>query len=449
MKSKMLNILNVYWTFTLVYYCFGKIKWNIPSYTALVLYAALCYVCVNIGYYTVKSKNLGIDKSDIKYQKFNMFYKYKKIFRVSCVVFMIFQITWVVVLMGDFNIFNVFQNLGSSYFERLSLQIEGSNIAMQFRTLFWIFAYYVYPIGFTFFKDMGRFDKGLFILTLSVDVLATLNLGISKNIGDIIIILIAVMLLNTHGEVKSREEKQKNRKKLLKIVLAVFVLFAVFSIIQDKRFEAVGKNPVTVTCDPKFGSVRELSLIDILFLGNSSIVYLVHSLCNYFSSAYTALALSFTLPFKTTYGLGFSRALMEYANQYLHISVMNNTYCQQLEDVYGWLNGVSWPTAFVWIANAVSLVGVPIVMIFLGRIWCKAEIAWKSERRLIGLILYCQLVIAFIFLPCNAQIVQSRSSFIATSIMFVMFAFRKWKIKIGNTIITSRSYKYMIQRKIE
>ena len=300
--------------------------------------------------------------------------------------------------------------------------------------------------GFSFFKEMGKFDKVLFGLSLLVDVFAALNLGISKNIGDIIIIFISVLLLNTHNEIKSKQEKINNRKKFLKIFFSVIILFLVFSIMQDKRFEAVGKNTVTIKCDSKFGIVRENSIIDILCFGSPSLVYLIHSLCNYFSSAYTALALSFTLPFKTTYGLGFSRALMEYANQYLHISVMQNTYCQQLEDVYGWLNGVSWPTAFVWIANSVSLIGVPLVMIFLGRIWCKAEVAWKSKRRLIGLIMYCQLVIAFVFLPCNAQIVQSRGAFIATTIMFVLFVFRKWKLKIGSLTIQSRSFNVILKK---
>lgn len=442
----MLRILNIYWVFTLGYYCLGKIKWSIPSYFILVVYALLCYVCVNIGYYSVKAKNRNIDQDDKEYLKIDLFPKYRKIFRISCIMLIFFQISWVIVLMGRFNIFNIIQNLGSNYFDRLSVEIEGSNYIMQIRTLLWIFTYYVYPIGFSFFKEMGRFDKSLFSFSLLVDVFATLNLGISKNIGDIIIIFIAVMMLNTHSEIKSKQEKQKDRKKIIKIIISVLILFIVFSVIQDKRFEAVGKTPVAIKCDSKFGSVRENSIIDILCLGSPYLVYLVHSLCNYFSSAYTALALSFTLPFKTTYGLGFSRALMEYVNQYLHISVMNNTYCQQLEDVYGWLNGVSWPTAFVWIANAVSLIGVPFVMIVLGRIWCRAEVAWKSERRLIGLIVYCQLVIAFIFLPCNAQIVQSRSAFIATTVMFLLFAFRKWKVKIGSLIIQSRSYNDLLEK---
>ena len=171
----MLRILNIYWVFTLGYYCLGKIKWSIPSYFILVAYALLCYVCVNIGYYSVKAKNRNIDQDDKEYLKIDLFPQYRKIFRISCIMLVFFQISWVIVLMGRFNIFNIIQNLGSNYFDRLSVEIEGSNYIMQIRTLLWIFTYYVYPIGFSFFKEMGRFDKSLFIFSLLVDVFATLN----------------------------------------------------------------------------------------------------------------------------------------------------------------------------------------------------------------------------------------------------------------------------------
>ena len=444
-RAPMMHLLNLYWVWTLFYYCFGKIKWSIPSYTLLISYTLLCYLCINIGYYSLRKKHVRINESDRLFFKVNTFKYFKRLFRTSCISFIIFQIAWTMVIMGSFNILNVFQNLGSNYFERLETQIAGTSVIMQLRTLFWFLTYFVYPVGFTYFKEMGTADRALFIATAATDILASLNMGISKNIGDIVIILVAVLMLHSDTTNRSREDKKQFQKKIRTIVTSIFVLFLVFSIIQDKRFEAMGKNVVTVTCNPRFGEVRDVSFLDIICLGNSTMVYLIHSLCNYFSSSYTALGLSFTLPFKSTYGLGFSRALMEYMNQYFNITVSANTYCQQLEDVYGWLNGISWPTAFVWIANAVSLVGVPFVMLVLGRIWARAEIVWKNERKLIALIVYCQLVIAFVFLPCNAQIVQSRNSFIATTMMFVFFFCRNIRFKWKNKLFGNNSLECLIE----
>ena len=91
MKSKMLKILNIYWLFTLGYYCFGKVKWAIPSYFVLISYALLCYACVNIGYYSVKTKNKYIDQVDNEFLKINMFHHYKKIFRLSCILLIFFS----------------------------------------------------------------------------------------------------------------------------------------------------------------------------------------------------------------------------------------------------------------------------------------------------------------------------------------------------------------------
>ena len=432
LRSKMLSFLNIYWIFTLFYYCFGKVRWNIPSYLLLVSYTLICYLFINLGYFSVKMKYPYLEVINYRYLKLKLFRRYKLLFRICCISMGVFQISWIFIFMGKFEIFDIISNLGSNYFLRLDLKFDEVNIIMKIRTLFWIATYFVYPLGFFFYKNMNKKDKVLFLMVLLIDVFASLNMGVSKNIGDIIILLIAVILLNDSIFFRKKFQKREGRKKVIMIIVGIFILFLIFSIIQEKRFEHLGKYTMQIHCDPNFGTVRENSIVDVLLFYNNKLVYLVHSLCNYFSSSYTALALSFDLPFKTTYGLGFSRALMEYFEQYFGVVVEQNTYCQQLEDVYGWLNGISWPTAFVWIANSVSLIGVPFVMFFLGRIWCKAEVSWKRDRKVIGLVVYCQLVIAFIYLPCNAQIVQSRQSFIATTFMFIIFFTRNINFNLKN-----------------
>ena len=129
---------------------------------------------------------------------------------------------------------------------------------------------------------------------------------------------------------------------------------------------------------------------------------------------------------------------MEYFDQYLNIDVGTLTYNSRIEMIYGWKNGQWWPTAFVWIGNAVSLWGVPIVLLLLGKFIRFIEDDFFKTGNIISLALYAQMIIMLFYLPCNMQIVQSRASLFGTLLLILLFIFRK---RIGHILYIGQEDK--------
>lgn len=422
MRSKAFLFFNAIWAFSLLYYCTGKWNWNIPSYFMLILYVVFCIATLNLGYWT--SQKATLEPRSIQsweQSKAEVFHRYRHIFGLLCLTTMFFQVMWVVTFLGEFSITNVLETLGENYYERMEATFDSPVLVMRLRNLFYIVTYFVFPMGFMFFKQMPLRYKLLFVLTVVVETLASLNMGVSKNIGDLVIIGIAVLILNAAGGGETMDPAaRKRRKKLLgRVVLTVGLFLVAFAIIQNFRAAVsyTRENPYG-----EFATYREGSLFALLFGENSGLTKLLNRMGVYLSHGYTGLAYALGLPYENTYGLGFSTALMDYAHRYFGLPELTPaTYNYRLEMLYGWKNGQWWATAFVRFANAVTLWGVPVVTFFLGKFFASVERRWYEERTFLSLIWVCQLSIAFVYLSCNAQIVQGRQALIATAILAVAY----------------------------
>ena len=210
MKSKALVLLNVYWIFSIVYYCFGKWQWNIPSYFLLLSYLLINYLALNWGYkFADVSKFKEIElNAPPEYDASEQFKKIRTLFLICCICTIVFEIAWVITFLGKFSIFDVFQNLGQNYYDKMDAEFDSPVLIMQIRTLLWIVTYFAFPVGFMFFKEMSLPYKLLFITTVGVEILASLNVGISKYIGDLAIIFIAVVLIKAFSSQNTGKEKQ-------------------------------------------------------------------------------------------------------------------------------------------------------------------------------------------------------------------------------------------------
>ena len=434
LKNKSVTFLNILWIFTMVYFCLGRFKWIIPSYFFLLLYLFLNYYAMNLGYRTLNAYG-SLEPSclkDINVDPTKSFAKIKLFFIICCCATIFFEILWVTVFVGSFSVKNVLDVIGSNYFTIQNLEFKSTNPLMQIRTLFWIVTYFTYPIGFMYFRFMTGGYKLLFCATVVVEILASLNMGVSKNIGDLVIIYLAVLFLKTNSFAGAERHKSKQSKRMLiKIAILLMAFLMVFAFIQRSRDQAssVVNNPFL-----GFAEVREFSLFD-LFLGkNTSLSEAFNKMGYYLSHGYAGLAYALELPHKSTYGLGFSNSLLEYAKQYLGLSsdIIRSTYNYRLESVYGWKDGEWWSTSFVRIGNSVSFWFVPVVMFLLGRLFKNTEINWYREKDVTSLVLNCQLFIGFVYASCNLQIFQSRPLLIATTLLlFIYFSRRLLKNKRG------------------
>lgn len=429
MKKNSLHFFNWYFLFSIFYYCFGRYKWNIPSYPKLIIFLITCYFFLNIGYrLTWKNKSTLMYGIRREYEFKLVPYKFiRTLFFISSLALIIFQVVWVIVFFDHFSIMNIFSMLGDNYYSRLDTTFDSKIPIMQFRTLLWGITLFSYPIGFLYFKIMPRKDKILFLITIMVDVFAALNMGISKNIGDIVIIFLGMMLLKNTVST-SRKSKRQNKKNIIKIITVIIGFLILFGYIQNIRGQvSTGKifNPYG-----NFASYREKNIFNIIF--GSNICGIIDKIGSYVSHAYTGLAYALELPFKNTYLLGFSRSLMEYIEQYVGISVSDLTYNFRIDKIYGWHNGQWWPTAFVWIGNAVSFVFVPLVIFLLGVFFRYLEDDFAKTGNIITATFYSQICITLVYLPCNMQIFQSRQSLFGTLTLLILFLLRRKLYKINS-----------------
>lgn len=429
-SKNLMKIINLYLVITIFYYFFGRYDWEIPSNLKLLIYLIILIISLNIGYYS-KIRVTLFKKNKKNYEIDNPIFlnKERKLFVISCLSIIVFQIAWVVTFLGDFNVNNIFSSLGENYYERLSFSTEDSVLIMQIRTILWGITLFAYPIGFAYFKKLTSFEKTVFFLSLSIDILASLNMGISKPIGDIIIILILTLLIKNR-EFKSKETFKNNLKLFRNISILVVMFVFVFGVIQQIRDDSTDTEASTFE-NPysKFAELRDYTMIDIIFLGNNSITSVVDRMGAYISHGYTGLAFALELPFENTYGLGFSRSLMEYANQYTGLDIISSTYMERIELEYGWPNGIYWPTAYTWFASAFSFWLLPLIMCWIGYIVKRVEIRYKTFGDIYSLALLAQLFILLIYLPGNAQIVQSRASLFGTVFLIIVYFYtgRKYR----------------------
>ncbi|MGW8115520.1 hypothetical protein ACVS9P_10265 [Caproicibacterium sp. NSD3] len=436
MKKNSLKIFNIYFLISIIYYCLGRYRWNIPSYPKLLLYIFLCYLLLNIGYsFSWKGKGIlrrGLTRSypeiDVDYSSIRM------LFWISAISIIVFQIVWVIVFFNRFSISNVFSLLGDNYYARLDTTFNSSILIMQIRTLFWGITLFAYPIGFMFYKKMPLIDKIMFALTIFIDVVAGLNMGMSKNIGDIVIAFLGVTLLKNAVNT-STSAHRKNRKGIIRVTCIIIAFLIVFNVIQNLRNSVTTSNLINPY--GSLASIRENNIFYLLFGSNSTISLLIDKIGLYISHGYTGLAFALELPFKNTYLLGFSRSLMEYADQYLGLNLADLTYNARIETQFGWLNGQWWPSAFTWIGNAVSMWLVPFVLLVMGVFIRHLEDDFGQHGNIITAVLYVQMIITVMYLPCNMQIFQSRTSLMGSIMLFVLFFFRE-KMKNNRTITNGR-----------
>lgn len=405
----------MYFFFTILFYVSGQFEWLIPSYFKLIFYLLICYCFLNVGYSFRIIDKFHISKTyfrDIQPLELD-FSKIKTLFYVSGVFLIFSQILWVVTFLNTFNVFNILETIGSNYFERLNVTFESNVITMQIRTLLWGLSLFVYPIGFLYYKNLHFKEKLFFCSVIFVDILSSLNMGISKNIGDIVICYIASALLQNISE-----KRCYLKRRGVKIIGTVLSFLLVFGLVQYYR--GLSSNVYVYNPYAGFAVLRDSSLL-YDFIGNGT---LIGKIGLYVSHAYTGLAYALELPFENTYLIGFSRALTEYFQQYSNISVADLTYNARIEAVYGWKNGIWWPTAFVWIGNSVSLYLVPFVLFFLGLFIRYLEDDYGKSGNIYTAVLYSQMVITLFYLPCNMQVFQSRQSFFGMILLLFLFCFR-------------------------
>lgn len=407
-------ISNAYLFLSILYFFFGRYKWDIPSNEKLIIYFIILMIFLNLGFFLGTGRNDAVNSVQKSHSNF-----VNTIFVVSMISIIIYQVSWVVVILGKFDIITIISNLGSNYIDRLDGSTDDISLLMQLRTLTWGITLFAYPIGFYRYKQLNIKIKMLFIFTLLIDIMASLNMGISKNIGDIVIIFLVISLI--------KSKKISNRIYKIATVLALFVV--IFGAIQIMRDKSYGYDQGNNQIEFVNSTNRNTTIVDIITLNNRTLSSVIDRFGFYISHGYAGLAYSLELGHENTFGIGISRALMEYFDSYLGISVQQNTYVYRIDTEYGWPNGIYWSTAFVWVAASFGFLLTPLFIMVFGFSLTNSIKRFLLFKDIFSLTLSCVLFIQIVYLPANLQILQSRPSFFGTITIVVAYLFTSKRVK--------------------
>jgi len=416
---RIILFINFYLLFTVLYFYFGRYNWQIPSNGKLLLFIISVYLFLNLGFL------IGFKRSTLTLPTNKIGKNVLKIFNISCIMLIIFQIMWVITILGKFNFLSIISNLGDNYIDRLDSSNSSVVPIMQIRTLLWGMTLFVYPIGFMIFKNMPFSSKFIFLITIVTDVLASLNMGISKNIGDIVLVFLLVSFI----------KNKKPSKYLIKIVAMIILFLSIFGTIQIIRDNSYGYNSTDNQIRFINSTNRDFSVFDVLSFGNNTVRSVVDRFGFYISHGYAGLAYSLELSHESTFGLGISRALMEYAESYFGLSVQSNTYVERIDSEFGWPNGIYWSTSFVWVASSFTFWLTPLFFLFFGFLFVRVISRFYKYKDIFSLSFAAILFIQLIYLPANAQILQARTSFFGTIFLSVVYLLSSRAVKCNEKFI--------------
>jgi hypothetical protein len=427
-RNRMMAILfyiEFYLFVTLAVFVFGPVRWHVDNWGTLILFVFLNYLFLGVGYrwgvnrfIRNRSKESCVSTEAMQG---DIPVRMKRLFYFSGFFAIFSWISMIVIVHGGVNFQRLLSgSLGENYFSALErmTSVEQSHL-IQIITLFWFVTFFYLPIGFWYGRKMTRPMKLVLLSGLFFDLLFWLNQGTTKGIGDIVICYFSVFVL---------KRAIISRKKSIRwgqwgaIGLGI-LFFLFFSISQYQRLKFMG---VKADSNTLIASFREFADIrnDGFLNKNLEPVLRVGVILSstYLTHGYYGLAGCLKLPFEWTYGLGFSRAAMDYGEQYFGLNrIWEKHYLFRNEMTTGWPSGGCWSTAFPWFASDVTFFGVPLILLLIGMLIANAVCKVLYYQDPISLALIWQLAILVIYLPANNQIFQSRQSLLGSLALLGLF----------------------------
>lgn len=124
-------------------------------------------------------------------------------------------------------------------------------------------------------------------------------------------------------------------------------------------------------------------------------------------------------------GLGHSRPLAYLGEQYLGVMSSGGGVTEQLTSL-GWTNRGAWSTGYVWIANDVTLYGVPIVILFMALIFGMAWQRVVKSPTLPAVIVAGYSFYTFFYIIGNLQVAQVGFLYVGVLLWASYFLFHNY-----------------------
>lgn len=354
-----IKILLVFLIFTEVLFFVGPIKYDIRNPLMMILYFVILNLSLYWGYkYGIKVSRCSryqIGTNTIKVLLLlGLFLNIEYLHRQWAIHGMSFSIA---------NLAFALINPGDVYSAEATMSINTNIITGVILTpIRWA----VVPMGIYYWKYISKLFRSVVIITFLVYIFTWLGIGTRKGLMDLIIVsYFSIIAANN-----SLLYNPTSRKKLKITAILSLVLFIFFFIYSNAS--RAGLNSFKELDQMLDHGYRKFYVEHF----SPNMLSAISEVSSYLCQGYNALNISMSdigiLP--PTFG-GSSMATWLYLDRFLGYNPIPNTYMAILESNYGIDKYQYWHSMYLWLANDVTFIFVPLVVFFIGFYFGRA---WKD-----------------------------------------------------------------------
>lgn len=419
-----------YVTFTLVLALFGPVEYiDFPKLTVGV-YVAFILICCFVGYhYGVKSSRrlLAIDENTL-----SMFRRFRpRAFDVSLAIALVGMMAYLIdsILSGSFNI-DIF-SLGEAYTASYQgYQRNTGNYSMSFI----IFSLLSAPMftasvwGIYYFRRLNL-TRRLIVLGIILGTLLvfTLGSGKMKQLGDVIIYLIAIAAISRAASGKGFEPKFIARLSILALIA-----LCLFAFIVAQRYAEMGTDAINI--NQKTGwQVQYDTGHPVFRVFGPGIGFAVSVVSFYLSNGYYGLGLALESEPTWSFFTGTSYSMSVIADRFLGLPsgyAVSYPYLTGVET--GWGES-KWYTVFPWFASDFSFIGTGLLFGLFAFWYARAWLESVTLHDPFAVLLFTLMTVGVFYVPANNQVMHAPGG-LATLILVVALyraaaVRRRWMIR--------------------
>jgi hypothetical protein len=264
--------------------------------------------------------------------------------------------------------------------------------------------YFAIPLGIFYWKKIKKWQKSALSLIILTDILSFIAIGTNKGIFDYII-LIPIMIVAASPKILLGKLFVRKKLKIFNFTFIFLALGLVYFTAGNK-----GRKKDDFELDTSTGKTanRDALVLELIpdFLEDGYI-----ALDNYLTQGYYAMGLAIDLDHKFTYGVGHNSFFISLIEKSVgKDEIVKKTYQYRIEEVSNYSRTGKWHTAYVWMANDLSFLGVAVfvflVGFFLSLIWLDI-LKFNNPYAIILLPLFFIMILYF---PANNQVLGNQSS---------------------------------------
>ena len=251
------------------------------------------------------------------------------------------------------------------------------------------------PLGILYWRKVGKLFRFMLISIILIRMFSWLGIGTRKGLMDIFIFIISVFLACK----KTFVLVPQNRKKIIRYVFSFSVLFLFYFVYSNLSRSGLGLDELQDDLLLARTEIREGYEKMPLWL-----VFSLISISSYLCQGYYALALGLDLGILPAAFGGSSWFTIMLATR-LGMDPTKDTYMYILQQ-YGIDMSVNWHTAYVWLANDFTFIGVPIVVFWVGYFLAKTWLDCLCNKNDLAYVVMPFFVLMVFYFFANNQVMS-------------------------------------------